>query len=420
VSGEGGALVVIGAGHAGTELAVQAREAGWPGPIRLVGDETALPYHRPPLSKAYLAGTATLDSLHLKARATLEKAGVELLQGRRVQSLDRVARRIAFEDGSSIGYERLALATGGRPRPLPATIAGAAEGADNFHYLRTLADVDRIRRHFEPGARVAIVGGGYIGLEVAAVAIKAGLKVTVLEAADRVLARVTAPRVSSFYEQMHREAGVDLRVGVQVDGFELDAARRRVTGVHCVDGERLACELVIVGIGIVPNTELAAAAGLAVDDGIRIDACARTSDPCIVAAGDCTRFESALYGRSVRLESVPNALEQARSAAAALLGHERPHESAPWFWSDQYDLKLKMVGLSQGHDQFLLRGSVEQRSFSAFYLKGERVIAVDTVNRPAEFMLAKRIVGERMAIPPERLVDDGTPLKSLLQEALPL
>jgi 3-phenylpropionate/trans-cinnamate dioxygenase ferredoxin reductase subunit len=303
---------------------------------------------------------------------------------------------------------------------LPAAIAGAAEGADNFHYLRTLADVDGIRRHFEPGARVAIVGGGYIGLEVAAVAVKAGLKVTVLEAAERVLARVTAPRVSSFYEQVHREAGVDLRIGVQVDGFALDAAQRRVTGVHCADGERLACDLVIVGIGIVPNTELAAAAGLAVDDGIRIDACARTSDPHIMAAGDCTRFDSALYGRSVRLESVPNALEQARSAAAALLGHERPFESAPWFWSDQYDLKLKMVGLSQGHDQFLLRGSVEQRSFSAFYLKGERVIAVDTVNRPAEFMLAKRIVGERMVIPPERLVDDGTPLKSLLQEALPL
>lgn len=420
MSGEGGALVVIGAGHAGTELAVQAREAGWPGAIRLVGDETALPYHRPPLSKAYLAGTATLDSLHLKARATLEKAGVELLQGRRVQALDPAARRVAFEDGSSIGYARLALATGGRPRPLPPAIAGAAEDADNFHYLRTLADVDRIRRHFAPGARVAIVGGGYIGLEVAAVAIKAGLKVTVLEAADRVLARVTAPRVSSFYEQVHREAGVDLRIGVQVDGFELDAARRKVTGVHCADGERLACDLVIVGIGIVPNTELAAAAGLAVDDGIRIDACARTSDLHIVAAGDCTRFDSALYGRSVRLESVPNALEQARSAAAALLGHERSFESAPWFWSDQYELKLKMVGLSQGHDQFLLRGSVEQRSFSAFYLKGGRVIAVDTVNRPAEFMLAKRIVGERMVIPPERLVDDGAPLKSLLQEALPL
>ncbi len=420
MTGEGGALVVIGAGHAGTELAVQAREAGWPGRIQLVGDEAALPYHRPPLSKAYLAGTATPDSLHLKARATLEKAGVELMQGRRVQALDRAGQRVAFEDGSSIGYARLALATGGRPRPLPPSIAGAAEGAENFHYLRTLADVDRIRRHFEPGARVAIVGGGYIGLEVAAVAVKSGLKVTVLEAADRVLARVTAPRVSSFYEQVHREAGVDLRIGVQVDGFALDAARRRVTGVHCADGEHLACDLVIVGIGLVPNTELAAVAGLAVDDGIRIDDCARTSDPHIVAAGDCTRFDSALYGRSVRLESVPNALEQARSAAAALLGRERPFEGAPWFWSDQYELKLKMVGLSQGHDQFLLRGSIEERSFSAFYLKGERVIAVDTVNRPAEFMLAKRIVGERMAIPPERLVDDGAPLKSLLPAALTL
>jgi len=413
-------FVIAGAGLAGATAARTLREEGYGGPLVLLGAEKHEPYIRPPLSKAYLAGTATLDSLHLKARATLDKAGVELLQGRRVQALDRTGRRVAFEDGSSIGYARLALATGGRPRPLPPAIVGMAEDADNFHYLRTLADVDRIRRHFAPGARLAIVGGGYIGLEVAAVAVKAGLQVTVLEAADRVLARVTAPRVSSFYEQVHREAGVDLRIGVQVDGFELDAAHRTVTGVHCADGERLACELVIVGIGIVPNTELAAAAGLAVDDGIRIDACARTSDPHIVAAGDCTRFDSALYGRAVRLESVPNALEQARSAAAALLGHERPFESAPWFWSDQYELKLKMVGLSQGHDRFLLRGSVEQRSFSAFYLKGERVIAVDTVNRPAEFMLAKRIVGERMVIPPERLVDDSAPLKSLLQEALPL
>ncbi|MFL6697887.1 MAG: NAD(P)/FAD-dependent oxidoreductase [Vitreoscilla sp.] len=409
-------LIVVGAGHAGAELAVQAREAGWPGGIALVGDEPALPYHRPPLSKAYLAGQATLDSLALKGRAAYDKAGVELIAGRHVRAIDCAGSQIHFDDGGSMSYARLALATGGRARPLPAACAGA-DAAENFHYLRTLADVDRIRQRFVPGARLVIVGGGYVGLEVAAVAVKRGLKVTVLEAAARVLARVTEPRVSAFYERVHREAGVDLRVGVQVDGFELDHAGRLVTRVRCADGELVEADLVIAGIGLVPNTELAAAAGLAVDDGILVDACSRTSVPAIVAAGDCTRFHSALYGRSIRLESVPNALEQARSAAAALVGIDRPHDSVPWFWSDQYDLKLKMVGLAQGHDRFVLRGSPEQRSFAAFYLKGDRVLAVDTVNRVPEFMLAKRLVAEKIAVDADQLADDGVPLKTLLPPA---
>jgi len=409
-------LVVMGAGHAGAELAVQAREGGWSGRIALVGDEPALPYHRPPLSKAYLGGAASLEALALKSRAAYDKAGVDLMLGRRVAEVDRTAARLRFEDGHAMDYAHLAFATGGRPRRLPAAAAGA-DAADNFHYLRTLADVDRIRPRFVAGARLAIVGGGYVGLEVAAVAVKHGLKVTVLEAAPRVLARVTAPRVSSFYEQVHREAGVDVRTGVQVDGFDLDAEGRTVTWVHCDDGERIACDLVIAGIGLVPNTELAAAAGIAVDDGILIDAASRSSDPAIVAAGDCTRFHSALYDRSIRLESVPNALEQARCAAAAVNGKERLHDGVPWFWSDQYELKLKMVGLSQGYDRLLLRGSPEQRSFSAFYLKGDRVLAVDTVNRVPEFMLAKRLVAERIAVDADRLADDGVPLKNLLPPA---
>ena len=408
-------LIVVGAGHAGAELAVQARAAGWPGRITLVGDETALPYHRPPLSKAYLAGTATLESIALRARATYEQAGIELMLGRQVAQIDRAAKRLTFTDGTSHRYTRLALATGGRPRPLPAAAAGA-DAAQNFHCLRALADVDRIRSRFVAGARLAIVGGGYVGLEVAAIAVKHGLKVTVLEAASRVLARVTAPQLSSFYEQVHRDAGVDVRTGVQVDGFEIDQARKLVTKVHCSDGERVACDLVIAGIGLLPNTELAAAAGLTVEDGILVDGHSRTNDECIVAAGDCTRQHSALYDRSIRLESVPNALEQARCAAAALCGQERANDGVPWFWSDQYDLKLKMVGLSQGYDRLLLRGSVEQRSFSAFYLQGPRVLAVDTVNRVPEFMLAKRLVAERILADPDRLVDDSVPLKTLLPQ----
>jgi 3-phenylpropionate/trans-cinnamate dioxygenase ferredoxin reductase subunit len=405
----GSLLLVVGAGHAGAELAFHARECGWAGRIVLAGDEAALPYHRPPLSKAYLAGEAALETIALKSRAAYDKAQVEWQPGRRVSAIDRAASAVQFADGETLRYTCLALATGGRPRPLPAA-AGRAGNAPNFHYLRTLADVDRIRADFQPGRRLAIIGGGYIGLEVAAVAVKHGLRVTLLEAAERVLARVTAPRVSAFYEQVHRAAGVDLRTGVQAERFGLDVAGR-IGEVHCVGGERIPADLVIAGIGLLPDTELAAAAGLEVDDGIVVDACSRTSDPAIFAAGDCTRLQSPLYGRRVRLESVPNALEQARCAAATLCGRERRYDAVPWFWSDQYDLRLKMVGLAQGHERFVLRGSIEQRSFSAFYLQGRRVLAVDTVNRIPEFMLAKRLVAERLPVDPERLADDSVPLK---------
>jgi 3-phenylpropionate/trans-cinnamate dioxygenase ferredoxin reductase subunit len=235
-----------------------------------------------------------------------------------------------------------------------------------------------------------------------------------LESADRVLARVTAPAVSTFYERVHRAAGVQLRTGAQVESFALDAIGQRVTGVVCSGGERLDCDLVVAGIGLLPNTELAAACGLLVDDGIVVDAGACTSDPHIVAAGDCTRFHSALYGRPIRLESVPNALAQARCAAATLVGKRPPPEGVPWFWSDQYDLKLKMVGLSQGHEQLVLRGSPEDGAFCAFYLQGRRVLAVDTVNRIPDFMIAKRLVAERIEVDPQQLADPTQPLKSLL------
>lgn len=408
------AVVVIGAGHAAGELVTSLRDHGWSGRIILIGEEPHLPYHRPPLSKAYLSGTSTAESLLIKSPAAYEKAGVEIITGMRVLRIDRQAKMVHLADGSKMGYDKLVLTTGGRPRPLSVPNAAQAAQSGNFHYLRTMQDVNAMRRQFEPRMRLVIVGGGYIGLEVAAVAIKRGLQVTVLEAFPRVLARVTAPELSAFYERKHREEGVHIRTSVQVSDLEMDQSGDAVSAVLCADGSRVPADLVVVGIGLIPNTELAQASGLTVDNGVLVNEYAQTSDPDIFAAGDCTNHPNASLGRRLRLESVPNALEQARTAAAAICGKLKPYNVVPWFWSDQYDLKLKMVGLSQGYDQLVVRGSLDSDSFSAFYLKNGLMIAADTVNRPPEFMLAKRIIAERLLVAPEQLADDSVPLKSLL------
>jgi 3-phenylpropionate/trans-cinnamate dioxygenase ferredoxin reductase subunit len=406
------ALIVVGAGHAGSECAVQARASGWRGAITLIGDEKPLPYHRPPLSKAYLAGSADAASIALRAAAVYEDAGVNLLLGHKVQAIDRVRACVELDDGTSLPFGRLVIATGGRARQMDWS-GGRAGRALNVHHVRTLADIDGLREGFVPGARLVLIGGGYIGLEVASVAAQAGLQVTILEGADRVLARVTAPVVSAFYEQVHRVAGVDVRTGVQVIGAHWDAGGERIVAVRSASGEEFDADMVIVGIGLVPNTELASAAGLEVNDGILVDSSLATSDPRILAIGDCARFHSALYDRSIRLESVGNALEQARSAAALLAGRPSPAPGVPWFWSDQFDLKLKMVGLSQGHDHVVIRGSIDSRSFSAFYLQGRRVLAADTVNRAADFVAAKRLVGEAVVVDDTMLRDERIPLKQL-------
>lgn len=408
------AAVIVGAGHAAGELATSLRDNGWQGSILLIGEEPSLPYHRPPLSKAYLSGGATTQSLLIKPQATYEKANVDIISGVRVSKIDRLSSTVQMADGRVAKYDRLILATGGRPRQLPIPHIKQAERAGNFHYLRTLQDVDRIRQQFEPSMRLVIVGGGYIGLEVAAVAIKRGLKVTVLEALPRVLARVTAPELSAFYETHHREAGVDIRTATAVEDVHLDPSGDAVSAVTCVDGSSIPADLIIVGIGLEPNVELAVEAGLAVDNGILVDEFGQTSDPKIYAAGDCTNHPNPLLGRRLRLESVPNALEQARCVASSLCGKPKAHASIPWFWSDQYELKLKMVGLSQGYDQLIIRGSPQSNSFSAFYLKDGQMLAADTVNRPPEFMLAKRFITERIRVDPSLLADDSIPLKDLL------
>lgn len=406
-------LLIVGAGHAGAELAVAARQQGWPGRIELIGDEAVLPYQRPPLSKAYLHGAATFESLALRPASAYEAAKVQVHSAAHLVKIDRAAHVVHLEDGRIMPYTKLALCMGGRPRTLALPGLDANAKPRNLHYLRTLSDADAIRAALKEGTRLVVVGGGYVGLELAASARKLGAEVTVLEALPRVLARVTGTQVAGFYEAVHREAGVQLRTGLSVERAEL-ANDGSIAALVCASGEHLAADIVVAGIGMVPNVELAQAAGLVVDGGIVVDEFSQTSDPDIYAAGDCTAHHSALYKRRIRLESVPNALEQARAAASALCGKPKPNHSVPWFWSDQYDLKLQMVGLSQGHDTCVLRGDPLSRRFIAFYLKEGVVIAADAVSRPADFMVAKRLVAASVVADAGCLRDESMPLKDLL------
>ena len=412
--GAASTIAIIGGGQAGGEAATLLRQNRFEGRIVLIGEEEHLPYMRPPLSKAFLAREIGKDALIYKAAVAYEKARVEMRLGARVTAIDRRAKTLVIKGRAALHYDKLVIATGGRARELP--VAGA--GLRNIFYLRTIADVEALQPLMEATRRLVIVGGGYIGLEAAAVAVQRGLAVTVLEAAPRVLARVTAPDLSKFYERIHREAGVDSRTGVTVGGFTAGGEDGGVNAVACAGGQSFAADFVLIGIGLVPNMELAERAGLKVDDGIVVDEASRSSDPDIYAIGDCAMHaHHGFLRRKIRLESVPNALEQARVAAASITGRPIPAAAAPWFWSDQYDLKLQMVGFSDGYEELAIRGSMETSSFIAFYLKEGRVIAANSVNRLGEFMAAKRIVGERMEIPPTRLADESVPLKSLLQPA---
>lgn len=401
-------VVILGAGQAGGQLAAELRQIGFTGDVTLVGDEPHLPYKRPPLSKAYFAGTATQDSLYVYPRAVLEKQNVRFLDATRATGIDRERKTVQLADGRSLPYDKLAFCTGGRARPLP------MQGADrsNVFVVRTIADIDAIRAHCAPGKRAAIVGGGFIGLEAAAVLVKMGLKVTVLESLPRVLARVTVPEMSDFFERVHRDAGVDLRTSVQIKAFEGDPAVNRIA---LGDGTHIDCDFVIVGIGLIANVEIAQNAGLAVDNGIIVDEFAVTSDPDIVAAGDCTNHPNGHYGRRLRLESVQNAMEQARAAAHTIVGKPHAYNAVPWFWSDQYDVKLQMVGLSAGFDRMIVRGDPKtQRSFSIFYLGDGQIIAADCITRPQDFAIAKRLVAARARPDGAKLADDTVPLKTLV------
>jgi len=402
--------IIIGASHAAAQLAPSLRQEGWPGPIMVIGDEACLPYHRPPLSKAYLSGEKSAPDLLIRSADVYTRFGIEFRLGERVESIDRSRKTITLRGGEELAYGKLAICTGTRVQTvtLPgSTLAGV-------HYLRNIEDIDRIKADVRPVGRAVIVGGGYIGLETAAVLNKLGMHVTVLEMAPRVLARVTAQQVSEFFQRVHREEGVDIRTSIAVNGFEGDS---RVDRVVCADGTHFPADLVIIGVGVTPNVELATAAELATDNGILVDAFARTSDPDIVAVGDCTMHPSPLYGY-IRLESVPNATEQAKSAAATLCDKEKPYAALPWFWSDQYDIKLQIAGLNQGYDQVVVRGDRSvKRSFCAFYLKMGKLVAADCVNRPQEFMVSKKLISEGIELTPGQLADESIGLRTLLDGA---
>jgi 3-phenylpropionate/trans-cinnamate dioxygenase ferredoxin reductase subunit len=398
--------VIVGASHAAAALAGQLRQGGWEGRISIVGDEPIPPYHRPPLSKAYLAGEQHADQLLIRPATFYEQKDIDLVLGTRITTLDRASKTLTLEDGGSIPYTKLALTTGARVRTLDALPGHALDGV---FYLRDLNDVDRLRGYVGKGKSAVIIGGGYIGLETAASMRSLGMEVTVVEAMSRVLQRVTAEEVSAFYHRVHTEEGVRILTDAAVEGLEGSGS---VEAVKLADGRSIAADVVVIGVGVVPNIELAQQAGLDVDNGIVVDEFARTSDPDIVAAGDCTFHYNPIYDRHIRLESVQNATDQAKVAANALCGTLEAYHALPWFWSDQYDLKLQIAGLSQGYDRVVMRGDSESgRSFAAFYFAGDRLLAVDAVNRPREFMLARKALGAGQGADPDLLGDDDADLK---------
>lgn len=400
-------LIVIGGGQAAVSIIAKLRALGDDRPITLVSEEPVAPYQRPPLSKKYLLGEMDLARLLIRPERWYGDNGVTLRLGVRVDRIDRVKRAVVLSDGDRLDYGRLALTTGSTPRVLPPAIGGDLEGVFT---VRSLEDVDAMARDFLPDRSILVVGGGYIGLEAAAVASKLGLRVTVLEMAERILQRVAAPETSDYFRALHEANGVRIRESTGLK--RLIGAGDRVIGAELETGEVLDINVAVVGIGIRPNDGLAKAAGLDVDDGILVDASCRTSDPAIVAAGDCARFP--LGGGLGRLESVQNAVDQGEAAAETLAGREVIYRPAPWFWSDQFDVKLQIAGLNIGYDRTVARVGKRAGSRSVWYYKGDRLLAVDAMNDGATYMIASRLLKAERSPPPERIGDPDLDLKTLL------
>ncbi|WP_138380569.1 NAD(P)/FAD-dependent oxidoreductase [Luteithermobacter gelatinilyticus] len=401
-------VLIVGAGHGCAQAVASLRQEKFDGKIIVVGDEPYIPYQRPPLSKDFLKGELPLERLYIKPEKFYADRDVELKLGHRVTSINPVAKTASLETDEILSWDHLILATGSNVRRLNAP----GHELKGIHYLRTVADVHAIQADFDGAENVVIVGGGYIGLEIAAVARQKGKAVTVLEMADRILNRVVAPEMSEFYHRVHEEEGVRILCHTGVTAF--DGQDGRVSRVIAGDGQEFAADLVIIGIGITPAQELAESAELDLDNGIKVDEYCRTSAPDIYAIGDCTSHPSPLYGRRIRLESVPNAMGQAKVAAKAICGKLEVYDEIPWFWSDQYDMKLQIAGLSQGYDQIVLRGDPDSRHLAAFYLKDGVLIAMDGVNSPGEFMASKKLIAQKATPDPEKLADSSVSMKEFL------
>ena len=397
-------VVVVGAGQAGAALVAKLRNDGYEGPVTLIGEEPVPPYQRPPLSKKYLLGDMALERLYLRPESYYAEAGIELRTGLRVTGIDRGAQEVVMGE-ERLGYAHLVLATGSLPRRLPAAIGGDLGGV---HVVRTLADVDAMAPGFKPGAKVLIVGGGYIGLEAAAVAASRGMQVVLVEMAERILQRVAARETSDYFRALHTRHGVDIREGV---GLERLLGDGHVSGARLSDGTEMDVDMVIVGVGIVPDTTLAEAAGLETDNGIAVDAQGRTSDPAIWAVGDCASFPH--QGGRLRLESVPNAIDMGECVARNIMGRAQDYVPQPWFWSDQYDVKLQIAGLSTGYDRIVTRDGGAAMSF--WYYRGDHLLAVDAMNDPRAYMVGKRLIDAGKSADPVLVADAGADLKPLLK-----
>ena len=400
-------VVIVGAGHAGGTLAALLRQYGHAGPVTLVGEEPIPPYQRPPLSKAWLKGEADAESLALKPLEFYAENRIDFRPSVSGVRIDRQRKVLVLSDGTELAYDILVLATGARPIRLP--IPGA--GLEGILELRTAADAEALKGALGPGRTMAVVGGGYIGLEAAASARALGADAVVLEREPRILARVAGEVLSTFFRTLHEGHGVRFLTGASVTGFRGEGGK--VTGVELADGRVIACDLALVGVGAVPNQELAQEAGLAVNRGVVVDLEARTSDPSIFAIGDVTLRPMPIYGRDFRMESVPNALEQAKQAACAITGRPAPAGETPWQWSDQYDIKLQIAGYNFDSDQTLVRGDPGSGRFAIFHLKGDQVQAVEAINSPPEFMMGRQLIGSRRPVDKQRLADPSISMKEV-------
>ena len=400
-------IVIVGAGHAAGQIMVTLRQRKYDGKITLIGEEEHYPYQRPPLSKKFLAGELSVERLYVKPPSFYDNPDVELHFGTTVASIDLAGKTVIDADNNAYRYENLIIATGARVRKLD--VPGSE--LSGVHYLRNIQDVVAMHEYMCDGKRLVIIGAGYIGLEVAAVASGKGVHVTVIEMAERVMSRVVSEQVSEFYQSEHRQHGVNLMLSTGLTGFSGNAALEQV---DLTDGTSLAADCILICIGVIPNVELAGDAGLEVDNGIRVDDRCRTSDDSVYAVGDCTNHPNELLGQRLRLESVHNALEQAKTVARNICGDDMLYAQVPWFWSDQYDLKLQIAGISQGYDQTVLRGDPANRSFSCLYLRDGQLIAIDSINSPRDFMQSKPLIANHAIISPDTLANVELALKDMV------